>query len=128
MEWGKKYSENWRKTHDMRIIYFYTREKYYYLDFFLTILTRNHSLLHNFLSLWGNRLDYSIHLRNNIDEVTDNLKIEVIKILPDFSDKDDLLNRIDSCLKTIQTNIFEYNNYLKLLKTKDILVPIYDKK
>jgi hypothetical protein len=52
LEWGRLYTEEWRRMQDIRIVYFYDRESIYYRDLFLTLLIREPMRLNNFITLW----------------------------------------------------------------------------
>jgi hypothetical protein len=122
LEWGRMYTEEWRKMQDIRIVYFYDRESIYYRDLFLTVLIREPVRLTNFLLLWGSRLDYSLYLRQHLDYEMEKLKVELTHFLANFDDKDEFGDKIEHNMEIIKANISEFNKFLQMIRDKKLYI------
>lgn len=120
LEWGRRYMEAWRSAQDVRILYFYDRESVYYRDLFLTVLIREPDRLMRFLTQWGSRLEYSLFMRQHLDEVLSTWKRDILPFADYVQDKGDFLEMIDSNLKTVRSHISMHNDFLQLIKEKRI--------
>jgi hypothetical protein len=122
LEWGPQHAQEWRTRHDARVVYFYDQESVYYRDLFLTILIREPERLERFLYTWGSRLDFSLKLRGEIDTELVKFKNELDCFSGTVSDRGAFLENITVNLQGIKDAVAEYNDYLLMLRDKQLFL------
>jgi hypothetical protein len=120
LDWARDHAQEWRMTHDRRILFFYNQESVYYRDLFLTVLIREPKRLDSFLYVWGPRLDHSLQARAQIDKILDTFRVEMAPFSANFTDQGAFIQKIDQCLQAIKNTVVTYGEYLKLMKEKKI--------